>query len=158
MGYDKGLNKVSLLSFVPPCVREFGYGLRVDDSMCNIAWSKILIAKVHLPLLDYFENELHVADVLPIADSACPIVIDTLTIRLRNIDNIEIVKTMLCKATTAILYSSLIAKGYNSLADDHMRIPARVSQWVKLIKMPLPFKHWSDLFKNSCLKSLLEQM
>ena len=64
-------------------------------------------------------------------------------------------KTMLCsKATTAILYSSLIAKGYNSLADD-MRIPARVSQWVKLIKMPLPFKHWSDLFKNSCLKSLL---
>ena len=38
---------------------------------------------------------------------------------------------MLCKATTAILYSSLIAKGYNSLTDD-MRIPARVSQWVKL--------------------------
>ena len=33
---------------------------------------------------------------------------------------------MLCKATTAILYSSLIAKGYNSLADD-MRIPARVT-------------------------------
>ena len=74
------------------------------------------IAKVHLPLLDYFENESHVADVLPIADSAYPIVIDTpTTIRLKNIDNIEIVKTMLCKATTAILYSSLIAKGYNSL-------------------------------------------
>ena len=92
--------------------------------MCNIAWSKILIAKVHLPLLDYFKNELHhIADVLPIADSACPIIIDTPTIRLRNIDNIEIVKTMLCKATTAILYSSLIAKGYNSLADDMRRIP-----------------------------------
>ena len=91
-GLSQG-NKVSLLSFVPPCVREFGYGLRGDASMCNIAWSKILIANVHSPLLDYFKNELHVADVLPIADSAYPIVIDTPTIRLRNIDNIEIVKT-----------------------------------------------------------------
>ena len=36
-----------------------------------------------------------------------------------------------------------------------MRIPARVAQWVKLTKKPLPFKHWSDLFKSSCLKSLL---
>ena len=82
------------------------------------AWSKILIANVHLPLLDCFKDVVHsVADVLPVADSACPIVIDTPTIRLRNIDNIEIVKTMLCKATTAILYSSLIAKGYNSLTD-----------------------------------------
>ena len=30
-GLSQG-NKVSLLSFVPPCVREFGYGLRVDVS------------------------------------------------------------------------------------------------------------------------------
>ena len=60
---------------------------------------------------------MHVADVLPIADSACPIVFDTHAIRLRNIDNMEIVKSMLCNATTANLYSSLIAKGYNSLMD-----------------------------------------
>ena len=61
---------------------------------------------------------------------------------------------MLRKVTTAIIYSSLIAKGYNVITDD-MRIPARVLQWVKLTKMPLPFKHWSDLFKSSCLKSLV---
>ena len=63
-GLSQG-NKVSLLSFVPPCVREFGYGLpRVDASTCNIAHlvEDQLIAKVHLPLLDYFENESHVAD------------------------------------------------------------------------------------------------
>ena len=62
-------NKVSLLSFVPPCVREFDYGLRRDASTCNSAWSKILIANVHSPLLDCFKDEMHVADVLPIADS-----------------------------------------------------------------------------------------
>ena len=86
IGYHKGTKPVSLLSFVPPCVREFDYGLRGDASTCNIAWSKILIANVHSPLLDCFKNELHIADVLPITDSACPIVFDdTHTIRLRNI-------------------------------------------------------------------------
>ena len=56
-------------------MREFDYGLRGDTiHLCNSAWSKILIANVHLPLLDCFKDVVHVADVLPIADSACPIV------------------------------------------------------------------------------------